>query len=187
GIWPAFWLLADSHETVRWPGCGEIDILEAIGAPDTIYSTLHGPGYSGSKGISAKFPLPAGESINAFHLYAVEWAPDDIKFFFDDYLVAHRTPADLPQGSHWVYDHPFYTLVNLAVGGYWPGNPDETTVFPQQMRVDYIRVYSQKTEVSTAASNWGAPYIDSDVWASSEGRPFSSFTSGPRSKQKSTQ
>ena len=175
GIWPAFWLLGDNHETSSWPDCGEIDILETIGAPDTMYSTLHGPGYSGSKGISAKFPLPAAESVHtAFHLYAVEWSPDDIKFFFDDHLIAHRTPADLPPNTNWVYDHPFYLLLNLAVGGYWPGNPDATTVFPQQMLIDYVRVYSKKSEkpqTSAAATKPGAPYIDSDVWASSEGRP----------------
>jgi beta-glucanase (GH16 family) len=146
GIWPAFWLLGDNHETAPWPDCGEIDILESIGAPDTIYSTLHGPGYSGRNGISAKYPLPTGETVAAFHLYAVEWAPNDIKFFFDDHLIAHRTPADLPPGTSWVYDHPFYLLLNLAVGGYWPGNPDATTTFPQQMLIDYVRVYSRKPE-----------------------------------------
>jgi beta-glucanase (GH16 family) len=172
GIWPAFWLLGDNHETAPWPDCGEIDILESIGAPDTIYSTIHGPGYSGRKGPTTKFPLPAGESVNtAFHLYAVEWSPDDIKFFFDDHLIAHRTPADLPPGTHWVYDHPFYLLLNLAVGGYWPGYPDDTTVFPQQMLIDYVRVYSRKPEHSRAATNRGAPYLDSEMWASSEGRP----------------
>jgi beta-glucanase (GH16 family) len=145
GIWPAFWLLGENHETAHWPGCGEIDILETIGAPDTMYSTLHGPGYNGEKGISAKFPLPAGESVDkAFHLYAVEWSPNDIRFFFDDHLITHRTPADLPAGTKWVYDHPFYILLNLAVGGYWPGNPDDTTTFPQQMLVDYVRVYKPR-------------------------------------------
>jgi beta-glucanase (GH16 family) len=144
GIWPAFWLLGDNHETVEWPACGEIDILEAIGAPDTMYSTIHGPGYSGSKGPATKYALPAGQQIdNAFHHYAVEWAPNDIKFFFDDHLIAHRTPADLPPNTNWVYDHPFYILLNLAVGGYWPGYPDDTTTFPQQMLVDYVRVYSK--------------------------------------------
>jgi beta-glucanase (GH16 family) len=145
GIWPAFWLLGDNHETAIWPACGEIDILENIGAPDTIYSTLHGPGYSGRNAISAKFPLPAGESVSSgFHLYAVEWTPNDIKFFFDDHLIAHRTPADLPPNTTWIYDHPFYILLNLAVGGYWPGSPDDTTIFPQQMLIDYVRVYEPR-------------------------------------------
>jgi beta-glucanase (GH16 family) len=141
GIWPAFWLLGEDHDTNHWPNCGEIDILETIGASDTMYSTIHGPGYSGDKGISQKFPLPAGESVANFHIYAVEWTPGDIKFFFDDHLVAHRTSADLPTGTKWAYDHPFYILLNFAVGGNWPGNPDDTTVFPQQMLVDYVRVY----------------------------------------------
>jgi beta-glucanase (GH16 family) len=177
GIWPAFWLLGDNHETTKWPKCGEIDILETIGAPDATYSTLHGPGYSGSKGISAKFPLPAGESVHtAFHLYAVEWSPNDIKFFFDDHLIAERTPADLPPNTGWVYDHPFYILLNLAIGGYWPGNPDDTTVFPQQMLIDYVRVYSKKPEHSGATTKPGPPYLDSETWAWSEGR--SSFNSG---------
>jgi beta-glucanase (GH16 family) len=151
GIWPAFWLLGDNHETAPWPNCGEIDVLETIGAPDTMYSTLHGPGYSGSKGISAKFPLPTGESVHTgFHLYAVEWSPNDIKFFFDDHLIAHRTPADLPPNTTWVYDHPFYILLNLAVGGNWPGNPDDTTTFPQQMLVDYVRVYKPRQPETTS-------------------------------------
>ena len=158
GIWPAFWLLGDDHETNHWPDCGEIDILETIGASDTMYSTLHGPGYSGAKGISKKFPLPSGESVNnAFHIYAVEWAPNDIKFFFDDHLIVERTPADLPPNTKWVYDHPFYILLNFAVGGNWPGNPDDSTTFPQQMLIDYVRVYSRKPESSKAASNVGCP------------------------------
>jgi beta-glucanase (GH16 family) len=185
GIWPAFWLLGDNHETNHWPNCGEIDILETIGAPDTMYSTLHGPGYSGGKGISAKFPLPTGESVHtAFHLYAVEWSPNDIKFFFDDHLIAHRTPADLPPNTAWVYDHPFYLLLNLAVGGNWPGDPDDTTIFPQHMLVDYVRVYSRKPTAPQATTKPGAPYIDSDVWASSEGRPSSSFRSNSQFQSK---
>jgi beta-glucanase (GH16 family) len=170
GIWPAFWLLGDDLDTTHWPDCGEIDILETIGAPDTMYSTIHGPGYSGSKGLSTKFALPAGQQVdNAFHLYAVEWSPDDIKFFFDNHLIVERTPADLPSNTKWVYDHPFYLLLNLAVGGLWPGNPDDSTVFPQRMLVDYVRVYSRTSAPATKA---GAPYLDSEVWASSEGRPF---------------
>jgi len=183
GIWPAFWLLGDNHETAEWPNCGEIDILETIGAPDTIYSTIHGPGYSGSKGPSTKYPLPTGESVHTgFHLYAVEWSPNDIKFFFDDHLIAERTPADLPPNTTWVYDHPFYILLNLAVGGYWPGNPDGTTTFPQQMLVDYVRVYTRKP-----ATALGAPRPDSGTWASSQGRPSFTFTNGSQSQAKPNQ
>ena len=144
GIWPAFWLLGDGINSVGWPHTGEIDIMEEIGEANVIYSTLHGPGYSGGHGISARYPLPPGQAVNnAFHRYAVEWAPNDIKFFFDQNLIAERTPADLPAGAAWVYDHPFFILFNLAVGGAWPGYPDQTTPFPQQMLVDYVRVYTR--------------------------------------------
>jgi beta-glucanase (GH16 family) len=154
GIWPAFWLLGDEIGSSDWPKCGEIDIIENIGDPATIYSTIHGPGYSGGNGISAKYPLPTGESVHTgFHLYAVEWAPHDIKFFFDDHLIAERTPADLPAGTTWVYDHPFFIILNLAVGGAWPGNPDESTTFPQQMLINYVRVYTRNSPSSPAAAN----------------------------------
>jgi beta-glucanase (GH16 family) len=149
GIWPAFWLLGDNIDSDPWPKCGEIDIIENIGDPRTIYSTLHGPGYSGAKPISAKYPLPSGESVTTgYHLYSVEWTPQNIKFFFDDHLIVERTRADLPPGTPWAYDHPFFIILNLAVGGAWPGNPDETTPFPQKMLVDYVRVYQP---VSSAA------------------------------------
>lgn len=144
GIWPAFWMLGDDIGSAGWPKAGEIDIMENIGGPGVIYSTLHGPGYSGGKGISQKFLLPAGEEVNTgFHVYALEWAPNDIKFFFDDKLIVERTPKDLPEGTTWVYDHPFFMLLNVAVGGSWPKDPDETTVFPQKMLVDYVRVYKR--------------------------------------------
>ena len=187
GIWPAFWLLGDDIEFINWPRCGEVDIMENIGDPAKIYSTIHGPGYSGKKGISAPFPLPPDQSVHtAFHLYAVEWSPNDLKFFFDDHLIAERTPADLPPGTTWVYNHPFFLLLNLAVGGGWPGNPDQTTIFPQQMLVDYVRVYTHPQPAFTAqpSKNAGAPYLDSEMWASSAGRPSSSrrHQTHPRSK-----
>lgn len=184
GIWPAFWLLGDDIGTAHWPNCGEIDILETIGAPDTMYSTLHGPGYSGAHGISAKYPLPPDEAVNTdFHTYAVEWTPDDIKFYFDDHLVTERTPADLPPNTTWVYNHPFFIILNLAVGGRWPGNPDATTAFPQQMLVDYVRVYSLKSPPKSAATKLGAPHLDSEMWVSSEGRRLSpALVTQPQSK-----
>ena len=147
GIWPAFWMLGDDIGTAGWPKAGEIDIMENIGEAGRVYSTLHGPEYSGGKGISAKYDLPAGEVVNTgFHVYAVEWSPNRIRFYFDDKLIAERTPADLPEGAKWVYDHPFFVILNVAVGGAWPGNPDETTAFPQKMLVDYVRVYEPAKE-----------------------------------------
>ena len=145
GIWPAFWMLGTDIDTAHWPQCGEIDIVENIGEANVSHSTLHGPGYSGGKALSAKYALSAGQAVNTdFHVYAVEWAPKDIKFFLDDHLVAERTPANLPAGTQWVYDHPFFLILNLAVGGDWPGNPDATTSFPQQMLVDYVRVSTRQ-------------------------------------------
>lgn len=143
GIWPAFWMLGDDIDSVGWPKSGEIDVMECIGDPLTIYSTLHGPGYDFG-GVSTRFAVPSGHDVNkGFHLYAVEWAPNDIKFYFDNRLIVERTPKDLPKGTAWVFNHPFFLLLNLAVGGSWPGNPDKTTAFPQRMLVDYVRVYSR--------------------------------------------
>jgi beta-glucanase (GH16 family) len=145
GMWPAFWLLGSDLSTKAWPTCGEIDIMENIGRePSAVHGTIHGPGYSGGKGIGSPFSFPDGRKFaEDFHVYAVEWSPNQIKFYVDNNLYATRTPADLPAGTKWVYDHPFFILLNLAVGGKWPGNPDATTVFPQQMLVDYVRVYKR--------------------------------------------
>ena len=145
GIWPAFWMLGADIEKVDWPNCGEIDIMENIGKePATTYGTIHGPGYSGSGGIGASYNLPAKQKVSDdFHVFAVEWEPNTIRFYMDKNLYATRISSELPPGKKWVYDHPFFLLLNLAVGGDWPGNPDASTVFPQTMKVDYVRVYSK--------------------------------------------
>ena len=146
GIWPAFWLLGDDIPSLGWPTCGEIDIVENLGSePSIAHGTIHGPGYSGDHGIGSSFTLPNNERLNeSFHVFAVEWEPSEIRFYVDENLYATRRPSDLPQGAKWVYDHPFFILLNLAVGGAWPGNPDNTTEFPQKMWVDYVRVYRRK-------------------------------------------
>jgi len=143
GIWPAFWMLGDDIDKTGWPACGEIDIMENIGKePALVHGTIHGPGYSGAQGIGAPFGLPVGQRFaDGFHVFAVEWEPNAIRFYVDTDLYATRTPADLPPGTKWVYDHPFFLLLNVAVGGGWPGSPDASTVFPQTMLVDYVRVY----------------------------------------------
>jgi len=143
GIWPAFWMLGGDIEKAGWPKCGEIDIMENIGKePALVHGTIHGPGYNGAHGIGAPFALPGDAPFaEDFHIYAVEWEPKAIRFYVDDHLYATRTPADLPKGTKWVYNHPFFMLLNVAVGGGWPGNPDATTVLPQTMLVDYVRVY----------------------------------------------
>jgi beta-glucanase (GH16 family) len=143
GLWPAFWMMGD--EPRGWPDRGEIDIMENIGKePGTVHGTIHGPGYSGSKGIGNSFELPSKTRFSDdFHVYAVEWDPKAIRWYVDDVLLETREPKDLPAATKWVYDHPFFLLLNLAVGGDWPGPPDNSTLFPQMMLVDYVRVYSR--------------------------------------------
>lgn len=155
GIWPAFWMLGDDIATVGWPACGEIDIMENIGRePSTVHGTIHGPGYAGSRGIGAAYWLPEGRRFaDDFHLFAVEWEPEVIRWYVDDVLYQTRTPKDLPPGARWVFDHPFHLLLNVAVGGNWPGYPDETTVFPQVMLVEYVRVYARAGKPAIQAAN----------------------------------
>lgn len=147
GIWPAFWMLGNDIDSLGWPACGEIDIMENIGRePSTVHGSMHGPGYSGATPITRVWTLPGGEHFSdAFHTFAIEWAPDSVQFFIDDNLYYSVTPASLPSGTKWVFNKPFYILLNLAVGGNWPGNPDETTVFPQTMTIDYVRVFKRVT------------------------------------------
>ena len=143
GIWPAFWMLGDDIGRVGWPACGEIDVMENIGRePSTVHGTIHGPGYSGGSGIGEGFTLPGGARFaDDFHVFAVEWEPKVIRWYVDGALHKTWTPADLPEGAQWAYDRPFFLLLNVAVGGKWPGNPDASSVFPQTMLVDYVRVY----------------------------------------------
>jgi beta-glucanase (GH16 family) len=147
GIWPAFWMMGDDIDKAGWPTCGEIDIMENIGKePSLVHGTIHGPGYSGDKGITAPYGLPDDQKFaDDFHVFAVEWEPQAIRFYVDNHLYATRTPADLPAGTKWVYDHPFFLLLNVAVGGSWPGNPDASSTYPQTMLVDYVRVYRRRS------------------------------------------
>jgi beta-glucanase (GH16 family) len=147
GLWPAFWMLGNDFAQTGWPGCGEIDIMEHIGKePTRAYGTIHGPGYSGGSGIGASYTLPSGQRFaDDYHVFAIEWEPEAIRWYVDGNLYQTRTPADLPTGKKWVFDHPFFIILNLAVGGSWPGNPDATTVFPQMIYVDYVRVYERNS------------------------------------------
>lgn len=150
GIWPAFWMLGTNIDSVGWPTCGEIDIMENIGKTSdqgTAHGTIHGPqsggDYNGGAGVGGTFTLPAGAALaDDFHIFAVEWTTNQIQWFVDTNLYFTATPARLPGGATWVFTHPQFLLLNVAVGGYWPRYPDGTTVFPQQMLVDYVRVYS---------------------------------------------
>jgi beta-glucanase (GH16 family) len=154
GMWPAFWMLGNNIGSVGWPQSGEIDIMENIGRqPNTVFGTIHGPGYSGAGGIGATFSI-GSPFADAFHVFAIDWAPNRITWSVDGTVYETRTPADLG-GRQWVFDPPFFILLNLAVGGDFPGNPDGTTVFPQQLIVDYVRV----TNDSGGGSGGGARAI----------------------------
>jgi beta-glucanase (GH16 family) len=140
GLWPAFWMLGEDIVDNPWPACGEIDILENVGKePNVIHATLHGPGYSGGDGLTKQHTLSAPVA-SAFHVFAVEWEASTIRWYVDGTLYSTKTKSDVPSGATWVYDHPFFLIMNVAVGGSWPGNPDGTTTFPQQLQVDYVRV-----------------------------------------------
>jgi beta-glucanase (GH16 family) len=138
-------MLGNDIGTAGWPQCGEIDIMENVGrTPSTNYGSLHGPGYSGSMPLTASYTLPNGAVLgDAFHVFAAEWETNVVRFYVDDVLYETRTPADVPAGDKWVYDHPFFFILNVAVGGGFPGSPDNTTQFPQTMLVDYVRAYTR--------------------------------------------
>jgi beta-glucanase (GH16 family) len=142
GIWPAFWLLGTDIDQAGWPRCGEIDVMENFGTgPAVVHGTVHGPGYSGGGGISGA--LEVGSPLAGdFHVYAVDWEPDRIRWYFDETCYHTVTPADLGGGHPWVFDHDCYLLLNVAVGGTASVPPDSTTTFPQVMLVDYIRVHA---------------------------------------------
>ncbi|MBY8849853.1 family 16 glycosylhydrolase [Saccharothrix longispora] len=139
GIWPAFWMLGqDINSGNPWPGSGEIDIMEFLGHDlDTVYGTIHGPGYSGAGGIGAAYNGP--NFADGFHTFAVEWTPQGIAWSVDGTVYQRRGPGDVG-GNQWVFDKPFFIILNLAVGGEWPGYPDASTTFPQQFLIDYVRV-----------------------------------------------
>ncbi|MEU6734897.1 glycoside hydrolase family 16 protein [Streptomyces physcomitrii] len=141
GIWPAFWMLGDDIGNVGWPNSGEIDVMENVGfEPSTVHGTIHGPGYSGGGGIGAGYTLPDGKVFaDDFHTFAIDWSPEKISWSVDGNVYQTRTPADL-NGNQWVFNKPFFLILNLAVGGDWPGNPDGSTQFPQELVVDYVRV-----------------------------------------------
>jgi len=147
GIWPAFWMLGASYPTVPWPDCGEIDIMENFGVHNNDASvnhgTLHGPGDTGA-GISGSYTLPNGQKFaDDFHVFAVQWTPGGVQFSVDGNSYLNVTSASMPAGWQSALSNPFFPLLNVAVGGSPApvGNPDATTAFPQQMLVDYVRVY----------------------------------------------
>lgn len=140
GLWPAFWMLGANSDTVLWPQCGEIDIMEYLGdKPTQVLGSVHGPGYSGGSAVSTKFTLKNDRFDTDYHIFGIEWGENYINYYVDDVLYNQITPADV--SGEWVFNQPFYIILNVAVGGNLPGTPNSETVFPQTMLVDYVRVY----------------------------------------------
>jgi beta-glucanase (GH16 family) len=141
GIWPAFWMLGETLSTLGWPSCGEIDIMEMIGSAEgdkRTYSTLHYQGEGGHKQKGGPYTLTTGRFNDDFHVFSTVWNEKEFAFYCDSvpYFKVDITNAEFDE-----FRANFHILLNLAVGGGWPGNPDSTTVFPQKLEVDYVRVY----------------------------------------------
>ncbi len=142
GLWPAFWALGTNIAKVGWPKSGEIDIMEYIGRqPRRIFGTIHGPGYSGSGGFTKTKDLP-DDLAGDFHVFAIEWQPDKIVWYFDGQIYNQATPEDITP-NQWVFNQPFFLLLNVAVGGNLGGPVSPATVFPQTLTVDYVRQYQK--------------------------------------------
>lgn len=142
GIWPAFWMLGSNIDATPWPQCGEIDIMEQRGqSSDVTHGSLHGPGYSGGAAITKPYALTSGRFDTDYHIYAIEWGEGYIDYFVDNYLYQRITPENVT--GEWVCNHPFFIILNVAVGGNFVGFPTSGTSFPQSMYVDYVRVYNQ--------------------------------------------
>jgi beta-glucanase (GH16 family) len=153
GLWPAFWMLGANFDTVGWPAAGSVDVVEDVSlspssngrGPSMIRSTLHGPNYFKGSGLWHDLILPNGGRVDEdkFHTYGVIWSPGMIQFYVDDpaNIFFVEDASEVPNGGEWVFDRPFYLFMNLAVGGYWPGDPDATTPNPADVLVDYVRVY----------------------------------------------
>jgi beta-glucanase (GH16 family) len=143
GLWPAFWMLGADFPEIGWPDSGEIDIMEYVGKePKSIHGTIHAPGYSGASGLGLRYFLddPVADD---YHVFGIEWEPDVIRWYIDGENFHTASPDTLWGMGEWAFNKEFFLLINVAVGGNWPGNPDDTTVFPQQMLVDWIRIYQR--------------------------------------------
>lgn len=144
GLWPAFWMLGADFPEVGWPASGEIDIMEYVGKePRSTHGTIHGPGYSGSSGLGMRYIFDDPVAAD-YHVFGIEWEPDVIRWTIDGEVFHTASPDTLYGMGEWAFNHAFFLLINVAVGGNWPGNPDATTRFPQQMLIDWIRIYQRR-------------------------------------------
>jgi beta-glucanase (GH16 family) len=163
GIWPAFWMLGTNLPAVGWPTCGEIDIMEHIGRePKKVYGTVHGPGYSGDGGVGGDYTF-GPDVADDFRVFAVEWETNVIRWYVDGIQYFTVTPTNLG-GNTWVFNQPQFFLLNVAVGGNWPGYPDGTTILPQRMLVDYVRVYTRALAAPATPTGFTASPGSSKVY-----------------------
>ncbi len=145
GLWPAFWMLGSNFPTTPWPACGEIDIMENKGSqPATSSSAVHGPGYFGATPFAHANVLAGGTLSDDYHIFAVEWDAAHIRFFVDGNAHYGITRDAVATFGPWVFDQPFFLILNLAVGGHFDGNPSSDAIFPATMLVDYVRVYAKQ-------------------------------------------
>jgi beta-glucanase (GH16 family) len=151
GFWPANWLLGNNINTVNWPACGEQDVLERVNAaltPDWNEGSVHGTGFTGGTGLGTTYYFPSGETAgSAFHTYGMIWSQGSVAYYVDDPTSPYvtYTPSDATAiGGTWPFDagQSNFIILNLAIGGNYPGPPDSSTPFPSQMLVDYVRVYT---------------------------------------------
>jgi beta-glucanase (GH16 family) len=152
GVWPAFWMLGDNIKSVDWPACREMDIMETVGTnTSTNFGSIHGTGFTGTA-IGTRYKLANNAKFSdGFHTFGILWSPKQVKYYVDDpkNVYATYTQSGLPRGAVWPFDTgKFFFILNLAVGGYWPGSPDATSIFPQEMLVDYVRVYAEPGDSS---------------------------------------
>lgn len=149
GLWPAGWMLGNNISTVSWPACGELDMMErvnAAGSPDWNDGSIHGTGFTGSN-LGTQYSFPSGQTAAGWHTYGMIWQKGSISYYIDDSTkpYATYTPSSVSgfSGAVWPFDSgPQFLILNLAVGGSWPGSPNASTTFPAQMLVDYVRIYS---------------------------------------------
>ncbi len=156
GLWPAIWMLPTDWVYGKWAASGEIDIMELLGhEPNKVYGTLHYGGESPDNvHTGSTFTLPAGDFTQEFHVFGLEWEPEEIRWYVDHVLYAAQTRWRSSGGAYPApFDRRFHLLLNVAVGGDFPRNPDETTEFPQQMEIDYVRVYQLAASASDSGSD----------------------------------
>lgn len=146
GIWPAIWMLPSDNAYGGWAASGEIDIMELVGhEPARVHGTLHYGGSAPNNTYSgAYYDLPGGTFADDFHVFAMEWERGEIRWYVDGRLYQRQTDWFSTGGVYPApFDQPFHLVLNVAVGGNWPGNPDGTTSFPQTMALDWVRVYQR--------------------------------------------